>query len=573
MGFAGGAGTRMSNRTVARKFIEKHTGRVNVVKGVETGTAAFVGPTLRGPVGGKPVLVTSFGAYCRIFGGLDSLNFGQGDVTNYIAHSVFNFFANGGERLYIARVYSPHETKGYAHSGIIGGDSDNHRNIVFRATSPGRFGNALQVTVTLSQSQVVRNAAPGSLMYADGRFYLLGKLGWLDPQGELYRGGAAKKVLVTANVVVRSASGEETLHENLGLSPAHPRFIGEIFTAAVPGEGGDSMQELALVIGSRVSAFRLYSILRQLHGAPFRLCGGRDGAEPVAAAYQRPLRALAEVTEVAMLAAPGHTTFHDWEGIRQRLIDHVESPRSYCFAMLDPRPGMTPKAVLRDRQMLQSVNSALFYPWLVADHPLAQRFNPDIPKEVTLPPSGFICGLYARHDNLHGVHQAAAKELVRGAIEYENEIKPAHLERLNELGVNSPLLMHRQGNQGVAAQTTSPKKDEWRYINERRYFLYLKHSIERSTRWVEQEEATESVWESLTSQISTFLHAEWRAGRLAGQAADEAFFVCCDHSTMEVSDIESGRVVVMIGFATTKPIDFNIFWVHHQAQIVAEEMR
>lgn len=563
----------MSNRTIARQFIEKHTGSFGMVKGVETSTAAFVGPTLKGPVGGEPVLVTSFEAYSQIYGGLDDLNFGQGGVTNYIAHSVFNYFANGGERLYVARVYSPCETKGYAHSGILGGDADNHRNIVFRATSPGRFGNSLQVTLTLTQNSVVRNAVSGSLMYANGRFYVRGKTGWLDQRGEAYGGGATKKVLVTANVVVRSASGEETFYENLGLAAAHPRYIGDILTARAATECDDAGQELALVIGSRVSAFRLYSILRTLHGAPFRLCGGRDGAEPMAESYQRPLRSLAGVAEIAMVAAPGHTRFGAWEGIRQRLLDYADADHSYCFAVLDPRPGLTPKAVLRDRQSLHSVNAALFYPWLVADHPLAQRLNPHIPKEVILPPSGFVCGLYARCDNAHGVHQPPTTELVRGAVQYEHDISPVHLERLNELGVNSPLLMHRQGNQAQPAQTTSAKKDEWRYVSERRYFLYLKHSIERSTQWVKNECSTEEMWETLSRQVSTFLHTEWRAGHLAGHSADEAFFVCCDHSTMEAGDIENGRVVMMIGFATRKPIDFNIFWVHHQALAAAEPAR
>ncbi len=570
MGFVGGVGTRMSNRTVARKFVERNSNRINVVKGVETSTAAFVGPTLKGPVGGKPILVTSFDDYCCIFGGFDNLDFGRGEVTNYIAHSVFNFFANGGERLYIARVYSPHKTKGYAHSGIMGGDSDNHRNIVFRATTVGRFGNALHVTVTLVQSSVVRNAAPGSLMYADGRFYVRAKMGWLDRQGEAYRGGAAKKSLVTVNVLLRSAGGEERLYENMGFSPAHPRFIGDIFSVGVSEESRGAGPDLALVIGSRVTAFRLYAILRKLHGEPFRLCGGRDGAEPTAESYQRPLRTLTSVAEIAMVAAPGHTSFGSWEGIRQRLVDHVDAVRSYSFALLDPRPGMTPKAILRDRQTLQSENAALFYPWLVADHPLAQRLNPHIPKEVVLPPSGFVCGFYARCDNARGVNKAPSKELLRGAVKYEHELKPVHLERLNELGVNTPVLMHRQSYQGSAAQTTSLKKDEWRYVHERRYFLYLKHSIERSTQWVESELNTEEVWEAVVRQVSTFLYGEWRAGHLAGQSADEAFFVCCDHSTMEPEDVERGRVVVMVGFATIKPIDFSIFWVNHQALVTAE---
>ncbi len=39
----------------------------------------------------------------------------------------------------------------------------------------------------------------------------------------------------------------------------------------------------------------------------------------------------------------------------------------------------------------------------------------------------------------------------------------------------------------------------------------------------------------------------------------EAFFVRCDATTMTQSDLDNGRLVVLIGVAPTKPAEFVIF--------------
>lgn len=72
------------------------------IQAASTSTAGMVGCTARGPVG-VPTLVTSLGAYARLFGGkLHPLVFTGGrDALPYAAEG---FFANGGARLYIVRV-------------------------------------------------------------------------------------------------------------------------------------------------------------------------------------------------------------------------------------------------------------------------------------------------------------------------------------------------------------------------------------------------------------------------------------------------------------------------------------
>ncbi len=67
-------------------YVEETSFRAKSIEGVGTSTTAFAGPTLRGPVvppiGGSEnaslELLTSFGDFVRIFGGLDPLRFCAG---------------------------------------------------------------------------------------------------------------------------------------------------------------------------------------------------------------------------------------------------------------------------------------------------------------------------------------------------------------------------------------------------------------------------------------------------------------------------------------------------------------
>ncbi len=83
-------------------YVEEIPSANKPIQAASTSTAGMVGMTARGPVG-RPTLVTSRGAYERLFGGrLDPRVFLDGrDALPYAADG---FFSNGGARLYVVRV-------------------------------------------------------------------------------------------------------------------------------------------------------------------------------------------------------------------------------------------------------------------------------------------------------------------------------------------------------------------------------------------------------------------------------------------------------------------------------------
>src|ERR1041384_895246 len=82
---------------------------VKFLEGVSTSTAAIVGQTSFGPVAGRPAVITSFSEFRSAYGGWDDLVYAGGtglEATNFTAHAVRAFFDNGGQRIYVSRVFA-----------------------------------------------------------------------------------------------------------------------------------------------------------------------------------------------------------------------------------------------------------------------------------------------------------------------------------------------------------------------------------------------------------------------------------------------------------------------------------
>ena len=156
-------------------YVEEISFRAKSIEGVSTSTTGFVGPTLKGPVGGLldgngrptgpggglPELLTSFGDFQRIYGGLDDLGYG----TNYLAHAVRAYFNEGGSRLYVSRAFRKGADDGTAVSPALGGNDDAHL-VRFVARVPGLIGNGalqLQEAATPATRQALDRAPVGSL--------------------------------------------------------------------------------------------------------------------------------------------------------------------------------------------------------------------------------------------------------------------------------------------------------------------------------------------------------------------------------------------------------------------------
>jgi phage tail sheath protein FI len=147
---------------------------------------------------------------------------------------------------------------------------------------------------------------------------------------------------------------------------------------------------------------------------------------------------------------------------------------------------------------------------------------------------------------------------VLGLTRFESTINQGRNEVLNPENINALRFFPGRGNRVWGARTLS-SDPEWLYVNVRRLFIFLEHSIDLATQWAVFEPNGEALWRNVTRTIEDFLDVQWRTGALLGQTPEEAYFVRCDHSTMAQNDLDNGRLICLIGVAPVKPAEFVIF--------------
>ncbi len=300
--------------------------------------------------------------------------------------------------------------------------------------------------------------------------------------------------------------------------------------------------------------------------AQYALTGGSDGGEPADADYDTALEALDALEDIAIVAAPGSSAFStvppDRSPRRRPGDQHADRARRADRAPIAWRFSTRRRTAIasdvRDvRSKIDSSYAALYTPWVVTSNPLS-RPGTAIPNEIAVPPSGFIAGIYARNDVQHSVAKAPANEVVLGALRFERNINFAEQGSLNPLGINCLRFFPGRGYRVWGARTAS-SNSEIKYVNVRRYLVYLEHSIDNGTQWAVFENNGPLLWARVRESVEEFLHGELRQGNLLGTTDAEAYFVRCDRSTMTQNDLDNGRLICLIGVALLKPAEFVIF--------------
>lgn len=584
-------------------YVEEVSFRSKSIEGVGTSTCAFVGPTRKGPVGGAPELLTSFADFERIYGGIDDLAF-DGDTVdahrrNYIAHAAQAFFNNGGGRLYVARAQSGDARAAVAPPLLAAADAADPPRAVFEARFAGTHFNGAVITVqqvlTPIGKAAIAAAPDGSLLRIHRKNPAATLEGlWGKAAGAWSRIGEAPAVadpplptittlpadfdpvnfsasLLSFDITVATSDGARTQYEGASLGSGQPQFIGRLLSAAPASRAEALVQPIALKTRGAIGAPELLAVLgggrADANGIEpsvrFTLAGGTDGAAPDAGEYQAGLDLLIALEDVSVVAAPGYSAFADisqgavYRSIQEALLSHVADARRYRMAVLDAPPDVTATEMRDLRGLVDSTRGALYYPWVVLANPLAAPGNSQ-PAEIQLPPSGFVCGIYARNDVERGVHKAPANEIVRGALRFHPNVNFGQQELLNPIGVNCLRQLDGRGLRVWGARTIS-SDPEWKYVNVRRYFNYLGASIDRGTQWAVFEPNGEMLWANVRGTIADFLYNEWRNGALLGAKPEQAFFVRCDRTTMTQNDLDNGRLICLVGVAVIKPAEFVIF--------------
>lgn len=276
------------------------------------------------------------------------------------------------------------------------------------------------------------------------------------------------------------------------------------------------------------------------------------------------LEKLEVVDEIAMVAVPGATKPTQQNAIiahcekmkdRVAILDGTQTPTALTSAAIRGKveansSSSPPQEEIAPTQ--ESSHAALYFPWI-------KIFDAENNAIVVQPPSGHIAGIYARVDGTRGVVKAPANESIRGAIDLERKLTSDHQDGLNPEGIN--VIRAFNGNIKVWGARTlgGDRNQEFKYISTRRYFNFLRESIDEGTQFAVFEPNTPALWQQITRNVSDFLLGQWRNGALFGEKPEQAFFVRCNAETNPADARERGEVITEVGVAIAKPTEFVIF--------------
>jgi len=512
------------------------------IQGVGTSTAGMVGLTERGPT--RPRLVTGWGEYQAWYGGL------LPPSQSYLPWAARGFFDNGGQRLFVARIVRSDAVAAQR----VHDTADVAQTLTIDAMGEGEWGN--RVFVRIKNGNYDPGNPPTNPPVSVTILYYR-----TAPPVPLVDPFKASEI-TNPN---RREPDEVEQYENVGWLPASADYLIPYINARsklVDLAWGDTTQPparpnvsddflpLATIAGDDGSA--------ALSDGDFL---GDDSALP---GTRVGLAALAEIDEIAILAAPDHVntallSATDGDDLMNHVVSQCELLRDR-FAVISSVYGAGDVDALRPPR--DSSYAAFYSPWIRVSDPGGSD-------TYLIPPVGHVMGIYARVDVERGVHKAPANEVVRGMVTIDiNAVrKPLEFpfgkrsqDILNPKSVNviRDFRSDRRGLRVYGARTMSSDAT-WRYINVRRLLLYIEESIDEGTQWVVFEPNDEPLWARVRQSVGNFLDQTWRSGALQGSKREEAYFVRCDRTTMTQADIDSGRLICQIGVAPVKPAEFVIF--------------
>lgn len=548
------------------------------MEGVGTSTAGFIGLAERGPVEGVPQLVTNFADFKRKYGGYLSENeYGE---YRFLAYAVEHFFVNGGSRCFVSRV-APQDAKCSEASAPAEAPV-----IEIRAKNQGIWGDNMSIVVTPSSK--AKTQILEEIQTADGKRYSVkSSAGFNEGDVVVYRDMTSvvynRVVKSKDNIITFEKEFEQDVvdknllpskvistcefnlevkyddivefYENLSFNISIPNYVekktakSDLVVVRYVGSPAETavapFDEIAG--GEPEKAFCTISLKNGSNGSVSSISAADYIGTDNGAGKRTGIQSFLDNDNVSIMAIPGVTD----PNVQLMLVAHCENLASR-FAVLDmPRDAKKVEDIIAHRDIVDSNYAAMYHPWL-------EVFDPLDKKNIAIPPSGSVLGIYARSDTSRGVHKAPANETVRACVGLDCQFNKGEQDILNPKGVNLIRTFPGQGIRVWGARTASSDAS-WKYINVRRLFIFIEETIKANTNWAVFEPNDEVLWVRVKRTIDVFLTGLWRGGALAGSAPSEAFFVNVGRNTMSQDDIDNGRLVCVIGVAPVKPAEFVIF--------------
>ncbi len=486
---------------------------------------------------GRAELVTNWTQYNEKFGGFVSGAF--------MPNAVYGFFQNGGSRCYVVSVKSIPP----AAAGLL--NSAGKPQLIARAKTAGVDGAKMRVNISLPEG-----AAPAA---ADKKAKSAkGKDG--DAAAPTADTPSTFNVSIEREKVTGGWHPVESIR-NVSVTQVEAPDGNMVSTVAYQGEAPQFVELIVGDVSAEPAALAPREQTQPLAIETKHLAAPKVGDFQGEVLERTGIEGLESIDDITMVVVPDLMTTMPGEKLDLQMVKAVQTGIiAHCekmsdrVAILDTPPNLNPQQVKNWRMNVTGFDSsyaAMYYPWIEVNDPTTN-------KPMTMPPSGYVAGVWSRSDNTRGVHKAPANEVVQGATGLAYQVTKGEQDVLNPNGVNCIRAFPGMGIRIWGARTLS-SNPSWRYINVRRLFNYVEKSIERGTQWIVFEPNEPRLWGRIKRDVNAFLKTVWASGALFGLTPDEAFYVRCDEELNPPESRDLGRLIVEIGISPVKPAEFVIF--------------
>ena len=129
---------------------------------------------------------------------------------------------------------------------------------------------------------------------------------------------------------------------------------------------------------------------------------------------------------------------------------------------------------------------------------------------------------------------------------------------LNPEGINALRFFEGRGNRVWGARTMS-SDPEWKYVNVRRLFIYLEHSIDKGTQWAVFEPNNARLWANIRQHGRGLPARAVARRRAAGRQARGGLLRALRPHHHDPERPRQRPLICLIGVAPVKPAEFVIF--------------
>lgn len=233
------------------------------------------------------------------------------------------------------------------------------------------------------------------------------------------------------------------------------------------------------------------------------------------------------------------------------------------FVILAPPPGLTPQEVRDWRRFTLGISSsyaALYYPYIRITDPTTDR-------GANIPAIGHIAGVYARTDANKNVSKAPAGTQdgrLQFSVGLERKLEFGEIDTFFASQVNALMDTVQTGRCVWGARTLENPPDDFRYVQVRRLFNFLKVSVFNGTHGYTFEDVGASLRQRIQLAVESFLRNLFNQGYFAGATFQDAVVVVCDESNNTPDNEEKGEVFCDIWIAPNKPGEFIVFRIQQK---------